>query len=584
MARGAYSNTGMPPGIAHSAAPRACPSLSALSTLRLTKTRSMATSAGRCSASSAARLSKIMRNRAVGAAPLTFRCPCASSTSSPSRHSSTPKPVRREPGSRPRIRAFGEGGGGAAAAAAGSNARHDLVRYLDIRSSLTENKGLRIPAQAGAAVADNRIATALASRTELAVYLAPPAVPPPAGIFLRAASAPLEHLVGDLDVRVNLAHFVELLEGLEEAHHALGGLTRELNASRRPLRDFRRNRRKAAMSEHRAHRVELQRVGQHLHRLVAARQDVLRARLECRLQQSLLIRAGRIGHEADDIEEVAHRAIGTEVPAVLEKCPAQEVATGGAVAREAFDQYRRSSRTVALEAHQLLSRPCPAARTGAPRLPRTLAAPDTRPAAVSWHMTQKPRVMIAANRGNPSTLSARRPRRHHRRTRCARARQHPRPRRSRLRERSRRDHGRPHREHRARQRAARARGGRARRSHPGADRRHRGPRGERYRSGAAAARDARSASRLVTGAGTGCPPGGNAAQDAARGRERSTAGPGTPRGGAGRAAPRARGSCGRARAARHGSARHLCTARQPPGRMAAEVGARGSCVPLPRAG
>src|SRR5579863_10526027 len=62
-ARAAYSNTGTPAGMAHSAAPRACPSLSALSGLRLTNTRSTATSAGACSHTSALRPSKIRRSR-----------------------------------------------------------------------------------------------------------------------------------------------------------------------------------------------------------------------------------------------------------------------------------------------------------------------------------------------------------------------------------------------------------------------------------------------------------------------------------------------------------------------------------------
>src|SRR6516164_6999078 len=43
----------------------------------------------------------------------------------------TPKPVRREPGSSPRIRTRSPTAGGVAAA--GSKARQDLVRYLDIR-------------------------------------------------------------------------------------------------------------------------------------------------------------------------------------------------------------------------------------------------------------------------------------------------------------------------------------------------------------------------------------------------------------------------------------------------------------------
>ena len=58
-------------------------------------------------------------------------------------------PVRREPGSRPRMRTFSGAAGGAAAAIAGSNARHDLVRYLDIRVvSVTENNGLSISGRA----------------------------------------------------------------------------------------------------------------------------------------------------------------------------------------------------------------------------------------------------------------------------------------------------------------------------------------------------------------------------------------------------------------------------------------------------
>src|SRR5580658_998204 len=131
-ARAAYSNTGTPAGMAHSAAPRACPSLSALSGLRLTNTRSTATSAGACSHTSATRPSKIRRSRRVGAAAATLRQPCATTRSSWPRHSITPNPVRREPGSRPRMRTVSATATGAAVAA-GSNARQDLVRYLDIR-------------------------------------------------------------------------------------------------------------------------------------------------------------------------------------------------------------------------------------------------------------------------------------------------------------------------------------------------------------------------------------------------------------------------------------------------------------------
>src|SRR4029077_7679272 len=131
-ARGAYSNTGVPAGTAHSAAPRACPSFRALSTLRLSKTRSTATSPGWCVEKSSCRPSRISRRRAAGAAAVRFRQPCATAMSCVPRHSITPKPVRREPGSRPRMRTLMAGVNGAAAAA-GSKARQDLVRYLDIR-------------------------------------------------------------------------------------------------------------------------------------------------------------------------------------------------------------------------------------------------------------------------------------------------------------------------------------------------------------------------------------------------------------------------------------------------------------------
>ena len=48
----------------------------------------------------------------------------------------TPKPVRRDPGSSPRTRTFAAAaitGTADSGAASGSNARQDLVRYLDIR-------------------------------------------------------------------------------------------------------------------------------------------------------------------------------------------------------------------------------------------------------------------------------------------------------------------------------------------------------------------------------------------------------------------------------------------------------------------
>src|SRR6185437_6434705 len=92
IARGAYSKTGRPFGTAHSAAPRAWPSFSALSTFRLTNTRSMATSPGACAAMSSRRLSKMTRRRSGSdsAAPATVTHPCAACTQSAPRRSMRP--------------------------------------------------------------------------------------------------------------------------------------------------------------------------------------------------------------------------------------------------------------------------------------------------------------------------------------------------------------------------------------------------------------------------------------------------------------------------------------------------------------
>src|ERR1700726_2234734 len=71
-----------------------------------------------------------MSRRVAGAAAERFRQPSAIATSWLPRHSITPKPVRREPGSSPRTRTLTPAVNWAGA---GSNARQDLVRYLDIR-------------------------------------------------------------------------------------------------------------------------------------------------------------------------------------------------------------------------------------------------------------------------------------------------------------------------------------------------------------------------------------------------------------------------------------------------------------------
>ena len=129
MARGAYSNTEVPTGTAHNAAPRAWPSFMALSTLRLTNTRSMAISSGRYAAISRSTPSNIARSRVAMASPAAAMQPLAMWVWALPSQSMTPKPVRREPGSSPstRTRAAVLNGTGWAAAS-GSNCRQELIQ------------------------------------------------------------------------------------------------------------------------------------------------------------------------------------------------------------------------------------------------------------------------------------------------------------------------------------------------------------------------------------------------------------------------------------------------------------------------
>src|SRR5437870_1401085 len=304
-ARGAYSNTGTAAGTAHSAAPRACPSLSALSALRLTNTRSTATSVGWCSETSACRPSKRIRSRAVGAAAATFRQPCATTVSLPRQQSITPKPVRREPGSSPSTRTLSSA---AIRAAVGSNARQDLVRYLDIR--------------------------------------------------------------------INVPYLVQPLERIQQLHHRHGLLARQHDRRRGALRDLGGRGLEATVREDRPHGVELERIRQHFHRGVAVRHDVLGAGLERRLHEPLLVRAGRVGHQAHGIEQIAHRAVGSEPPPVLQERAAHRCARTAAIFRHALDHHCGAAGAVPLVAHTL--RPPPAPPPPPPSPPRPLAAGPRR--------------------------------------------------------------------------------------------------------------------------------------------------------------------------------------------------------------
>src|SRR5215472_10056244 len=283
IARGAYSNTGTPSGMAHSAAPRACPSFSALSALRLTNTRSTATSAGACSESSALSPSKIRRSRAAGAAAATFRQPCATGSSSLPRHSITPKPVRREPGSRPRIRIRTAAASGVAAT--GSKARQDLVRYLDIR--------------------------------------------------------------------VHVPDVFQPLERLEQLHHRLRVISRELERRGRAACHFGSGRREPVMRQHRAHSGELERIGQHLDRSIGTRHDVLCAGLERHLHEALLVGSRRIGEQPHRVEQVTHRADRPELTAMLHEGAPHFSADALTIPGDAFHHHRCAAWAIALVVHPL---------------------------------------------------------------------------------------------------------------------------------------------------------------------------------------------------------------------------------------
>src|SRR5688572_29133815 len=105
MARGAYSCTPSATGMAASAAPRACPSLSALSAFFARNTRSTAISCGECSTMSSATRAWIRRSRSARGPPEVAMQPWATMRRLPASQSMMPKPVRRLPGSRPRMRA-----------------------------------------------------------------------------------------------------------------------------------------------------------------------------------------------------------------------------------------------------------------------------------------------------------------------------------------------------------------------------------------------------------------------------------------------------------------------------------------------
>src|SRR5690348_8791056 len=76
--------------------------------------------------------------------------------------------------------------------------------------------------------------------------------------------------------------------------------------------------------------------------------DVLRAGLERRPHEALLIGARQVGHEADVIEEVAHGPLRAEVTPVLGESPAQVRPGAVAVIGDALDQHCGATGAVTL--------------------------------------------------------------------------------------------------------------------------------------------------------------------------------------------------------------------------------------------
>src|SRR5512135_2800026 len=138
------------------------------------------------------------------------------------RHSMTPNPVRREPGSRPRTRTPG---------------------------------------------------AAAATDTDTAAE--PMAAPPFAA--RRVGSNARQDLVRYLDIRIDALYVVQVFQSLEQAHHLLACLPRNPVRCGRPVGHLRGSRREPAGNDDRPYGIELGRIRKHLDRAVLVRDDILRA-------------------------------------------------------------------------------------------------------------------------------------------------------------------------------------------------------------------------------------------------------------------------------------------------------------------
>src|SRR5262249_55901504 len=92
-----------------------------------------------------------------------------------------------------------------------------------------------------------------------------------------------------------------------------------------------------------------------------------------------------VGHKPDGVKEVATRAVGSEMPAVLKEGVAHLGARARLVCRQALDHHRATPRPVALVAHTLQAPEVTPAALGALARLHALAATQVSPLAVSRH-------------------------------------------------------------------------------------------------------------------------------------------------------------------------------------------------------
>ena len=128
-----------------------------------------------------------------------------------------------------------------------------------------------------------------------------------------AGSNARQDLVGYLGIRVHVQHVVQVFEPIDEAHHALGGLALKRRRGGGALGDLAGRGWESIRLELRTHRLEIQRVREHLERAVLVREHVFRPGLQRYGHEMVEIGAGGVIHVPHLVEKVCHRAIRSEL-------------------------------------------------------------------------------------------------------------------------------------------------------------------------------------------------------------------------------------------------------------------------------